>query len=257
MKPAGQQFFDFEEPRFASPAPATAAALATPETAPANAAQGIVIRRSPRARNYRLAVRRDGAAVLTIPARGTEREALRFLATQNEWLERTRERMRRLPRAPERWTVGTTILHRGEWRDIRRVADHPPRVALGADVYRVHRLDDDLRPTLEAHFRRQANVELVARTWELATVHGVEVKHVAIRNQRTRWGSCSAAGTISLNWRLLQTPGFVADYIVLHELMHLREMNHSPHFWAEVARACPEWERAESWLKLHGSALGL
>jgi len=84
------------------------------------------------------------------------------------------------------------------------------------------------------------------------------VRHVTVRNQRSRWGSCSASGTISLNWRLVQTPESVRDYIIYHELVHLRyEMNHSGRFWARVAEVCPWWQEAEYWLKRNGSLLGL
>ena len=71
------------------------------------------------------------------------------------------------------------------------------------------------------------------------------------------WGSCSATGTISLNWRLVQTPEAVRDYIIHHELMHLKEMNHSGRFWARVEEVCPGWRDAETWLKRNGSLLGL
>jgi predicted metal-dependent hydrolase len=114
-----------------------------------------------------------------------------------------------------------------------------------------------MRPTLEAHFLRRAKIELTARAWELSAVTGVEVKQVVVRNQRSRWGSCSANGTISLNWRLVQTPEFVRDYIVYHELMHLREMNHSARFWARVEEVCPNWPEAEQWIKRNGSLVGL
>jgi predicted metal-dependent hydrolase len=124
-------------------------------------------------------------------------------------------------------------------------------------VFRVARLDGDLRPTLEAHFARRAKIELPARTWELAAVTGVDVKQVTVRNQRSRWGSCSANGTISLNWRLVQTPEFVRDYIIYHELMHLREMNHSARFWARVEEVCPSWREAEHWIKRNGALVGL
>jgi predicted metal-dependent hydrolase len=117
--------------------------------------------------------------------------------------------------------------------------------------------DGDLRPTLEAHFARRAKVELPARAWELAAVTGVEVKLVTVRNQRSRWGSCSTNGTISLNWRLVQTPDFVRDYIIYHELMHLREMNHSDRFWARVEEVCPSWREAEHWIKRNGALVGL
>jgi hypothetical protein len=76
-----------------------------------------------------------------------------------------------------------------------------------------------------------------------------------VRSQKSRWGSCSRRGTISLNWRLIQTPAFVSDYICLHELMHLRQMNHSPRFWREMERVCPDYRMAERWLKEHSGLL--
>src|SRR5579859_631491 len=192
------------------------------------AAAGIVFERSARARRYRLTLRRDGTAVATIPLRGSVREAERFVAQHADWLERARERHRRRPRAAEVWTIGTRVLWRGELAEIRVAAAGPkPQVCVAADVFRAARLEGDLRPTLEAQFARRARIELPARTWELAAVTGMDVTQVTVRNQRSRWGSCSATGTISLNWRLVQTPDFVRDYIIYHELMHLREMNHS------------------------------
>jgi predicted metal-dependent hydrolase len=236
------------------------------EPPPAHA--GVVFERSARARHYRLTLRRDGTAVATIPVRGSVREAERFVAQHEDWLERARTRARCRPRAAEVWTPGTNVLWRGEMTEIR-VAVPPadaarvppaaakPAVCLGADVFRVAAFEKDLRPALEAHFARRARIELPARTWELAAVAGVDVKHVTVRNQRSRWGSCSATGTISLNWRLLQTPDFVRDYIIHHELMHLREMNHSARFWARVEEVCPGWRDAEQWIKRNGSLLGL
>jgi len=218
----------------------------------------IVFERSPRARNYRLTLRRDGTAVATIPARGSEREALRFVEEHREWLDRARERQRKRPRGVEVWTLGTHVLWRGEMTEVRAAAvGAKPMVCLAADVFRVPAFDGDLRPTLEAHFLRRAKVELPGRTWELSAVTGVGVTNVTVRNQRSRWGSCSANGTISLNWRLVQTPDFVRDYIIHHELMHLREMNHSDRFWARVEEVCPDWREAERWIKRNGSLLGL
>jgi predicted metal-dependent hydrolase len=218
----------------------------------------IVFERSHRARRFRLTLRRDGVAVATIPARGSEREARRFVEEHREWLEQARARQRQRPRAAAVWTVGTEVLWRGEMCAVRIAAPGVrPQVCLAADVFRVPRLDGDLRPALEAHFLRRAKIELPARTWELAAVTRVAVKFVTVRNQRSRWGSCSANGTISLNWRLVQTPESVRDYIIYHELMHLREMNHSDRFWARVAEVCPGWREAESWIKRNGALVGL
>lgn len=224
-------------------------------TAPA----GIVYVHSLRARHYRLTLRRDGVGVATIPRRGSEREARRFVDQHRGWLERARARQARKPRGAEVWELGTPVLWRGEMTPIRAatVPTGRPTVCLAADVFRVPDLAGDLRPALEAQFARRARIELPARTWELAARTGVDIKQVSVRNQRSRWGSCSARGTISLNWRLVQTPDAVRDYIIHHELMHRREMNHSDRFWARVAEVCPEWREAERWLKRHGSLVGL
>lgn len=239
-------------------APSAPAPRPRPVAPPPAGEETVVFERSARARNYRLTLRRDGTAVATIPAGGSEREALRFVEEHRGWLERARQRQRRRPRSAEIWVPGTHVLWRGEMTEVRVAAQgERPQVCLAADVFRVPRLDGDLRPTLEAHFARRARVELPARAWELAALAGVDVRAVTVRNQRSRWGSCSANGTISLNWRLVQTPDHVRDYVIQHELMHLREMNHSARFWARVQEVCPAWREAETWIRRNGSLVGL
>lgn len=219
---------------------------------------GLVFVRSTRARSYRLTLRKDGVAVATIPPRGTEAEARHFVHLHQDWLSRARARHARRPKAAVTWTVGTTVLWRGELTEIRAAAGGDrPRVCLAADVFQVANLAGDLRTALEKQFLRRAKIELPARTWELSAETGADVKHVTVRNQRSRWGSCSAGGTISLNWRLVQAPEAVRDYIIYHELAHLWEMNHSDRFWAKVEQVCPAWRDAERWLKRSGSLLGL
>jgi len=107
----------------------------------------------------------------------------------------------------------------------------------------------DYRKLVFAHLRRLAEQELPPRTRELAQVHGIFINRVIVRAQKTRWGSCSARGTISLNWRLIQAPASVSDYLIIHELMHRREMNHSSRYWKQVENACPDYRQAELWLK--------
>lgn len=219
---------------------------------------GLVFLRSGRARSYRLTLRKDGVAVATIPAHGSERDARVFVDQHQDWLARARARHARRPKTAEIWTVGTSVLWRGALTVIRDAGvERKPMVCLAADVFRVASLEGNLRARLEAQFVRRAKIELPARTWELAAETGAGVKQVAVRNQRSRWGSCSAAGTISLNWRLVQAPEAVRDYIIYHELAHLWEMNHSDRFWARVETVCPGWREAERWLKRSGSLLGL
>ena len=90
-----------------------------------------------------------------------------------------------------------------------------------------------------------AEIQLADRCRELADKHAVPITGVSVRDQRSRWGSCSARGSISLNWRLIRMPEFVSDYVILHELMHRRQPNHSARFWNEVGQVCPEWREAE------------
>jgi predicted metal-dependent hydrolase len=220
--------------------------------------ESIVFRRSPSARNYRLSLGRDGVAVATVPVRGSLREAQRFVELHREWLDRARERQRQRPRVASVWALGTTVLWRGEFAEIRPAGQGgKPSVLVGADVIRVPRLEGDLRPVLEARFLRLAKVELPARAWELAAHTRMNVTRVCVRDQRSRWGSCTAAGVVSLNWRLILTPASVRDYIIHHELMHLREMNHSARFWACVEEVCPGWRDAEAWIKRNGGFAGL
>jgi len=119
----------------------------------------------------------------------------------------------------------------------------------------VPRLRLDGRDVSEHEARRSARelVEMLAE--EEAAELGVAYRRIEIRDQRTRWGSCSPRGTLSFNWRLVLAPFDVLDYVVVHELCHLREPNHSPRFWALVAGRRPEWRAARDWLREHGEEL--
>ena len=86
-------------------------------------------------------------------------------------------------------------------------------------------------------------------------MHSLTVRRVVIRNQRSRWGSCSRTGAIALNFRLVQMPPWVSDYVLLHELMHLRQQNHSRRYWRLVEQVCPDFRAAEKWLRVDGKAL--
>jgi predicted metal-dependent hydrolase len=103
--------------------------------------------------------------------------------------------------------------------------------------------------------QERARNELPPRLLALAALHGLQVGRVSIRNQRLRWGSCGPGGHICLNWRLVLMPDSVRDYVLIHELMHLRRMDHSPRFWALVAAACPEYQAARQWLRSNGPLL--
>jgi predicted metal-dependent hydrolase len=145
---------------------------------------------------------------------------------------------------------------RGVSRPIEAIPEGQGAVRIDGEVIEAGDGVGDLRPLVERHLRELAQRELASRAWELAARHSCALGKVCIRNQRTRWGSCSRRGTVSLNWRLIQVPETVRDYLILHELMHLREMNHSRRFWQEVERVCPGYREAERWLRRNAALLG-
>jgi predicted metal-dependent hydrolase len=183
-------------PPFASPAP-------RPNLAP-------VLTRHPRARQYVLRVRSDGAVTVTMPRWGSKREALAFAESQQAWIEK-------------------------QWARLERASQTPRVPMLPAAQVRL--------------WRARAATDLPARLLELAALHGLAPARVSVRDQRWRWGSCSPTGHISLNWRLMLVPVWVRDYVLIHELMHLRRLDHSPKFWALVAAACPGYRDARAWLR--------
>jgi predicted metal-dependent hydrolase len=212
--------------------------------------------RNPRARRYVLRVGPDGSARVTIPRGGSAVEARRFAERNRDWLERQFQRLAAQPKRPAEWWVGTEILFRGEPVKLEAgLNGENGMIRFGGEVVQVSDAAADLRPAIEKHLWRLAAQELPARVLEYAALHQLPVRRITVRNQRSRWGSCSRHGTISLNWRLIQAPTFVQDYLILHELCHLREMNHSRRFWREVQRVCPDFETAERWLKQHSGLL--
>jgi predicted metal-dependent hydrolase len=212
---------------------------------------------NPRARRYVLRLRPDGAARVTIPRGGSLAAGRDFAGRHRAWLARQFQRLATRAPAPSReWSPGTEILLRGEPVRIEAAAEGlAGLIRVGTESIRVVNPEADLRRAITVHLWRLAAVELPPRVMEFATQHGLTVRRITVRNQRSRWGSCSRRGTVSLNWRLIQTPPFVRDYIILHELMHLRQMNHSARYWREVAGVCPDYEKAEDWLKGHSSLL--
>ena len=216
----------------------------------------LTVIRNHRARRYLLRLRPDRSVRLTIPRRGSVIEGRRFAERNVEWLGRQLERLPVHPVKPKQWQVRTEFLFRGETVKIEAgVNGERSMIRFGGEAVKVTENGADLRPTIERHLWRLAAKELPPRVLEYAALHQLPVCRISVRNQRSRWGSCSRRGTISLNWRLIQTPSFVRDYILIHEIMHLREMNHSSRFWREVERACPDYETAERWLKQHSSLL--
>jgi predicted metal-dependent hydrolase len=183
----------------------------------------LVFVRHPRARRYLIRVTDAGTVRVTVPRWGSKREAAAFAEREHTWIEKQlRARAEQEQRERERRTTNGAGNPNGE----RQANASEQRELLS-----------------------RAKKELPPRLLELAARHGLAVARVSIRNQRWRWGSCSRSGHICLNWRLVTMPEGVRDYVLIHELMHLKRMDHSPKFWKLVAEACPAYKEARAWLR--------
>jgi len=218
----------------------------------------IRFRRHARARHYVLRLLPDQTLGITLPLHGSRKFAEEFAASRKVWIQEQWQVLEARRLTSQELQAGMTVLVRGEAATlVTEQVDGVCRVRLGEGHFTVPSDTTNLQPAAEAFLQQLAGVEVVTRVRELALQQAAPVRKIVIRNQKSRWGSCSHNGTISLNWRLIQVPPGVRDYIILHELTHLRFMNHSPAFWAAVAQVCPDYLEAEAWLKANAKHVGL
>jgi predicted metal-dependent hydrolase len=217
----------------------------------------VILKRHRQARRYTLRIRAASReVVLTMPWRGSVKEAKAFAERNGGWIA---ARLKRLPQGL-RFADGIDIPLRGV---AHRVVHRP-----GARGTVWTELDGSGQPLLcvagdSAHLarrvrdflKREAKRELDAACRRYAAALGVAVKRLSVRDQVSRWGSCSTSGVLSFSWRLILAPPHVLDYLAAHEVAHLVEMNHSRRFWRVLMRICPDMEPARAWLNAHGTTL--
>lgn len=174
--------------------------------------QGIVctLRKSRRARRVRMTLHSDGRVVLTLPFFVSYKYGVAFLQSKKEWL----------------------------YKKVKKFALRPKNILLQGSVKEYH----DSRPLAERL--------IMERLQHFQKAYTVSWRRVSIRNQKTRWGSCSRSGSLSFNYRLLLLPAHLRDYVIVHELCHLMEMNHSSRFWALVAKTFPDYKELRRELRL-------
>jgi predicted metal-dependent hydrolase len=215
------------------------------------------LRRHRQARRYTLRIQAaTREVILTIPPRGTLKEAREFAQKHGGWIA---VRLGRLPEAV-RFAQGIVVPLRGVPHRIahRRGVRGTVWIEAGSDGQQLLCVAGEA-PHIDRRIgdflRREARRELEAASLRFAADLGVRIKRVAVRDQASRWGSCSTTGVLSYSWRLILAPSHVLNYLAAHEVAHLVEMNHSARFWRLVRRLCPEHERAKVWLEVHGSDL--
>ena len=209
----------------------------------------VILRRSARARRMSLRVgRSDGRVTLTLPSRLPLREASDFVAQQADWIKRN------VAAAPKARiiAVGDTLpvmgaeipVVAGGGRSARYTGD---RIAVPDDGFAGRRVKVLLQTLARTH--------LTAAVDRYADALGKHPAKVTLRDTRSRWGSCSSRGDLMFSWRLIMAPPEVLDYVAAHEVAHLRHMDHSPRFWAQVAVLMPDYAPSRDWLRREGAAL--
>lgn len=172
-----------------------------------------------RRRTLALTVRNDASVEVRAPLAVSEREIRRFVSEHRDWIEKQLEKVR-------------------------------------MQAERQKQIPTLSQEELEA-LAKAARLDLPERVRRFAPQVGVSYGRITIRNQKSKWGSCSTRGNLNFNCMLMLAPEAVRDYIVVHELCHRKEMNHSPRFWAEVERTLPDYRSSRDWLKKHGTELML
>jgi predicted metal-dependent hydrolase len=216
----------------------------------------VTIRHNPRARRLIIKVHpTTGEVTVVAPSRRALDHALDFARSEQDWIKR---RLASVPRIVE-LALGATILFRG-WEHL--VTPGPKGLAPvwveeddGGRFIRVGGRAEHAPRRLLDFFKREARVALAARTVELAARIGQRPARVSVRDTQSRWGSCSTERSLSYSWRLILAPSFVLDYVVAHEVAHMRHMNHGPRFWKLVRELSPESDTAQEWLSRNGPLL--
>ena len=199
----------------------------------------------------------DRGLSVTAPRWVAQSEIDSALAERADWVLRKlvewRDYTRRRDRLAVRWEDGATMPFLGRDLVLRVCAGHrgkPVLVESNLQVGLAPEADNDqLRDVVQAWLQQRAREHFAVRIDHFAREHGVSPRRWALSSARTRWGSCAADGSIRLNWRLMHFPPEIVDYVIAHELAHLREMNHGPQFWSAVGELFPEWQRARDWLR--------
>jgi hypothetical protein len=216
----------------------------------------VAIKLNPRARRLIVKVHPStGEVSVVAPTKRSINHAIDFARGETEWIA---ERLKQVPRAVP-LGLGARVLFRGEAHVIRRGEGRRTPVWIdhedGNRIIRVTGQSEHAARRVLDFLKREAKKVLEARAFYYAEQLGTLPRHITVRDTASRWGSCSTQRSLSFSWRLILAPPFVLDYVVAHEVAHMREMNHGPRFWRLVEDLVGDSEKPQVWLREKGSAL--
>ena len=209
-------------------------------------------------RTIAIIIERDGSLTVRAPKRAALRDIEQFIHEKTAWILRTRQRLEMIMEIPKKQFIeGEKFLFLGNEYELKLV--DPQRPALKFDEgFTLGNTSQKRAETLFTTWYRQQALHIFSeRVGYHAQLHAFEPKQVKITSAKTRWGSCSSNGNLNFTWRLVMAPLEVIDYVVLHELAHLKVKNHSSKFWKLVESIDPQYKLKRKWLRLHGETLNL
>jgi predicted metal-dependent hydrolase len=220
------------------------------------------LKRSLRARRVRLEVRPQTGLTVFIPRSYNIGQLPGLLESKVRWISRNLARFSHLPPLPvkKEFGSGDTVPYLGQDLELVKRENHDGvggvflegnTLSISPGLFK----QGTLELALEQWYRAEAARLMNERADKLSSQMGTSYKRIVIRGQKTRWGSCSRKKNLSFNWKLMMAPEPVIHYVIIHELAHLKEMNHSKRFWELVAQYCPEWRGHKKWLKQHEANL--
>lgn len=209
-------------------------------------------------RTIALIVERDGSLTVRAPRRATLNDIYGFIAEKTDWILRSREKLKAIKPIPKKAYVdGERFLLLGQEYELRLVPPQRPALKFDSRFTLSTSAQERGELAFTKWYKTQALTIFTERVNHYANLHGLIPKEVKVNSAKTRWGSCTSAGTLNFTWRLVMAPLVVIDYVVLHELAHLKVKNHSPRFWKLVESLCPDFKHHRKWLRDHGETMTL
>lgn len=212
----------------------------------------------PRSRSIKIRVEKNGQVVVTSPQNVPAKQIAEFVEKNTAWIEKTKAKLSvNLPITNDQVQIF------GKWYQIEKM--HTDLIPIGVKVYgekllinsvKADLTEDEIKNKIDKFIKNTAEKYIIPRVHQIAKKMDIEFSKITLRQQKTRWGSCSSNGTLSFNWRLVHYPTKIIDYVIIHELSHRIHMNHSDKFWALVGKYDPQHRANRNWLKKHGMSVG-
>jgi len=220
------------------------------------------VKRIPRKRNITISLKPNGVARISASLSCPQADLESFLNEKRDWIKSVQQNFEELrqkhppfvvrdgleiPLLGQKYRIA--IKKKGANKISLRVMDRSFVLSIPSEVHELEEIQEELRYALRKHFKKIASELLPRRIDHWVKLTGLTPTRISFRGQRTRWGSCSHAGSVCLNWKLICAEPEVIDYVIVHELCHLRHLNHSPRFWQLVEVYCPNWREKKKWLR--------